>query len=182
MPLFLDSLLLGRSLAAEDAAQEAFLLVVRHRGRYQAGKPFSPWFYTILRNVCRGMHRGQSRQMKLMGEAAAQLQQQQAPGQSPELPSMHEMLAELDAADRAVLLLRVVEGMGFEEIAVAIGISKEAAKKRGQRALMRIRQSKLARQWYGAGSSPATGDGTEISPTGESPDGGRRSKEMRDGT
>jgi len=37
---------------AEDAVQEAFLRVIRGRDRYLPSKPFSSWFYTILRNLC----------------------------------------------------------------------------------------------------------------------------------
>jgi len=160
--------LLGRGLSAEDAAQEAFLLVVRHRRRYRPGKPFAPWFHTILRNVCRGMRRGRSRQAKLLAAAAAR-RQQQGVARPPELPSLAELLADLDADDRTVLLLRVVEGMAFEEIAAAMGISREAAKKRGQRALRRLRDSSTVRLWYGGAS--------RILPTGASPDGEDRNTE-----
>lgn len=42
---------------AEDAVQEAFLRVVRRRDRYLPAKPFSSWFYAILRNLCTDMLR-----------------------------------------------------------------------------------------------------------------------------
>ncbi|MCY2929173.1 MAG: sigma-70 family RNA polymerase sigma factor [Planctomycetota bacterium] len=132
--------LLPSGLAAEDAVQEAFLLVVRHRKRYRRGKSFSPWFYAILRNVCRGMCRGLGRQMKLLNQAAQRLRVESSGTPGPELPSLSELLAGLDEADRAVLTLRVVDGLGFEEIASALGIGHEAAKKRAQRALRRLRE------------------------------------------
>ena len=142
--------LLPAGLAAEDAAQEAFLLVVRNRGRYRVGKPFSPWFYAILRNVCRGLRRGQGRQAKLMAQAAERLRVASCGAPPPELPPLAEMLAGLDEQDRAVLTLRVADGLGFDEIASALGIGREAAKKRAQRALRRLRQV------FAAGTSPGT--------------------------
>lgn len=131
--------LLPSALGAEDAVQEAFLLVVRNRGRYRKGKSFSPWFYAILRNVCRGMRRSQGRQAKLLAGAASRLRESVG-APEPELPALAEMLAGLDEQDRAVLTLRVADGLGFEEIAAALGIGREAAKKRAQRALRRLRE------------------------------------------
>lgn len=138
--------LLPAGLGADDAVQEAFLLVVRHRKRYRRGKPFSPWFYTILRNVCRGMRRSQGRQAKLLSQAAERLRVESSGTPAPELPSLSELLAGLDDADRAVLTLRVVDGLGFEEIASALGIGHEAAKKRAQRALQRLREGTAGAQ------------------------------------
>ena len=158
--------LLSPGLAAEDAVQDAFLLVVRHRKRYRVGKRFSPWFYTILRNVCRGMRRGQGRQARLMSQAAERLRVESAGAPPPELPPLPELLAGLDAGDRAVLTLRVVDGLGFEEIAAAMGIGREAAKKRAQRALRRLRE----------GTGRPGGKAKDF-PTGASPDPRGRNKE-----
>ncbi len=36
-------------------------------------------------------------------------------------------------------MLRIVHGLGFRDVAAALGISEEAAKKRAQRALKRLR-------------------------------------------
>ncbi|MGH7444187.1 MAG: RNA polymerase sigma factor, partial [Longimicrobiales bacterium] len=38
---------------AEDVVQEAFARTWRQLGRYDATRPFAPWFFTILRNVAR---------------------------------------------------------------------------------------------------------------------------------
>ena len=38
-----------------------------------------------------------------------------------------------------MLVLRIVHGLGFRDVAAALGISEEAAKKRAQRALKRLR-------------------------------------------
>ena len=64
--------ILSDAALAEDAVQEAFLRVVRRRTRYLPGKPFSSWFYTILRRVCNDMLRRRARQAALVREVASQ--------------------------------------------------------------------------------------------------------------
>jgi DNA-directed RNA polymerase specialized sigma24 family protein len=49
------------------------------------------------------------------------------------------MMRALPPLERDVLVLRIVEGLSFAEIAAAVGISEEAAKKRSQRGLQRLR-------------------------------------------
>ena len=51
-----------------------------------------------------------------------------------------DLLARLPSKARAVLTLRIVHGLAFRDVAVALGISVEAAKKRAQRALRDLRK------------------------------------------
>ncbi|MBW3577906.1 MAG: hypothetical protein KY462_09250 [Actinobacteria bacterium] len=37
---------------AQDAVQDAFLVVVRHVGSLRAPEAFTPWLQRIVRNVC----------------------------------------------------------------------------------------------------------------------------------
>jgi RNA polymerase sigma factor (sigma-70 family) len=53
-----------------------------------------------------------------------------------EIPKLLDVLAN---HERDVLVLRIVHGLGFSDVAAALGISEEAAKKRAQRALKRLR-------------------------------------------
>jgi DNA-directed RNA polymerase specialized sigma24 family protein len=53
-----------------------------------------------------------------------------------EIPKLLDVLAH---NERDVLVLRIVHGLGFRDVAAALGISEEAAKKRAQRALRRLR-------------------------------------------
>ncbi|HUU93335.1 MAG TPA: sigma-70 family RNA polymerase sigma factor [Phycisphaerae bacterium] len=128
---------------AEDAVQEALLRVVRNRRRYDPARPFSRWFYTIVRNVCRDMLRRQARHAELVRQAAAQVETgSETPGD--DLPSAEGLLSQLPPGERNVLVLRVVSDMPFDEIGIALGISTEAAKKRAQRGLRRLRERRAA--------------------------------------
>ena len=133
--------ILRAEASAEDAVQEAFLRIVRNRRKYVPGKPFSSWFYTILRNICKDMLRHRDRQARLVREVAAWQAQRSSHRESQERQGTAEaFLAALPDKPRMVLTLRIVHGLGFAEIAAIVGISEEAAKKRAQRALRHLRE------------------------------------------
>lgn len=130
-------ILLDRTLA-EDAVQESFLRVIRKRDQYIPGSPFSCWFYAIVRNVCLDMLRKCNREREAIGQVAVSCRHG-SPG--ADLPQIQELLSVLARSDRDVLVLRIVHGLGFRDVGAALGISEEAAKKRAQRALRRLRAS-----------------------------------------
>ncbi len=134
--------ILGSIGAAEDAVQESFLRLVRARRAWRPGSVYRSWFYSILRNVCRDELR----------RCARPTQDPIQPG----LPAAHEpsaalelreqaaaaarAFAELPEGEREVLSLRVHGGLEFSQVAEAVGISTEAAKKRACRALELLRR------------------------------------------
>ncbi|HUT32631.1 MAG TPA: sigma-70 family RNA polymerase sigma factor [Planctomycetota bacterium] len=137
-------LLPDRALA-EDAVQEAFLRLVRRRERYDPTRPFAPWFYAILRNVCTDVLRRQARAAQAVQEAGHERARREG-GIAPSGEAL-ALLGQLGADDQAVLVLRVVQGLAFGEVAAALGISEEAAKKRAQRALRRLREAAREGEW-----------------------------------
>jgi RNA polymerase sigma factor (sigma-70 family) len=56
-----------------------------------------------------------------------------------DLSEIAKVLDGLARGERDVLVLRIVHGLAFRDVAAALGISEEAAKKRAQRALRRLR-------------------------------------------
>lgn len=135
--------LLGDVPSAEDAVQEAFVRVVRRRKTYDPALSFTPWFHTILRNVCRDVQRKRARQARHLHELAATASEPRGPHRSGE---WLDMLRALTAEDREVLALRLVQGLSFLEVADRLGCSVDAAKKRGQRALARLREAQRQAQ------------------------------------
>jgi len=130
--------ILSDNVLAEDAVQETFLRIVRCRQQYDPSKPFSFWFYTILRNICRDMLRQRTRHIKAISEIAAEsIPAIQKPAHVLEVK---DVLQSLPASEQAVLTLRIVHNLSFPDIAVVVGISVEAAKKRAQRGLRTLRQ------------------------------------------
>ena len=122
---------------AEDAVQETFIRLIEKRNQYTISYSFSPWFYVILRNVCIDMIRKRQRDRNF----ARKLYFEKVRGASFESRCEDlNLLKTLASRERQVLELRVVNSMSFKEIAAALGISEDAAKKRAQRGLRRLRE------------------------------------------
>jgi RNA polymerase sigma-70 factor (ECF subfamily) len=128
---------LGGLADPEDAVQEAFIRVVRYRGRFKTTRAFRPWFYAILRNVCIDMQRKALREAE---RDRAYAGQPQTAGPAPSaLQRVRALMERLTTEDASLLRLRYVDGLSFAEIAAALGCSLAAAKKRHQRVLSRLR-------------------------------------------
>lgn len=128
--------ILASESLAEDAVQETFLRLVRHPCRYDPGRPFSHWFYAVLRNACRDLMRRRSRRAEV--ERSAAVPEHTSPSDDSE--DLQLLLVRLPAEEKTVLILRLKGGLSFEEIGAFLGISLEAAKKRAQRGLQRLRE------------------------------------------
>jgi RNA polymerase sigma-70 factor (ECF subfamily) len=125
---------------AEDALQEAFLRIVRGAEKYQSSRPFATWFYTVLRNVCVDIIRSRSRQLAAVQEIATRTSPPAALVAEENAGIELDLLDALPRSERAVLMLRVVHEMSFAQVGAITGISEEAAKKRAQRGLARLRE------------------------------------------
>ncbi|MBN2314991.1 MAG: RNA polymerase sigma factor [Sedimentisphaerales bacterium] len=124
-------------VSAEDAVQEAFVRVIHKRRQYAPSRPFSYWFYAMLRNICIDMLRRRKREKEAVQHLTRRIQcyiRNEPPSDCVSL------LRTLPLHERSVLELRVVHSMTFEEIAIALDISTEAAKKRAQRGLRKLRK------------------------------------------
>ena len=130
--------LLENAVQAEDAVQETFLRVIRARRRYDPCRAFSTWFFTILRNVCIDMLRFRARHLHVMREIAENAAH--SPADQAVVAESPQLLSRLPKGERDVLFLRIVHDLQFRQIAAALGISTEAAKKRAQRGLRRLRR------------------------------------------
>jgi len=152
------------SSLAEDAVQTTLLRVVKQRHKYQPSRPFANWFYTILRNTCRDMLRHQSRQVRLVRQAATARTSptHHAPGGELETRDLLETLPEIS---REVLELRILHALAFRDIATALGISEEAAKKRAQRGLRILREAHSPRFDLGTNENSVTDVPKRVSET-----------------
>ena len=124
---------------AREMVQEAFLRVYRGLGAFQGGSSFFTWLYRIVTNLSIDL-------MRKPGRKDAELQDSQVP---PEEENDFAMVSRIDGADpldvlrrqeiagriqealdalpayhRGVILMREVEGLSYEEMALAMGVSK----------------------------------------------------------
>ena len=128
----------GSPAQAEDIAAETFVRVWTARDRVR-GATVKAYLFTIARNLHADGRRLESRQVELHDAFTD-------PGPGPELEaeSRQELAAVLAAlqqlpeVDRAALLMRAQDGMPYEEIAAALGLSLPAAKVKVHRARLRL--------------------------------------------
>ncbi|MCF7847999.1 MAG: sigma-70 family RNA polymerase sigma factor [Kiritimatiellales bacterium] len=128
---------LGRDDLAKDAVQETLIRIVRNRERYNRERPFAPWFYTILRNICTDFQRKEFRHRQKLEDYAEVMPRHEPTGHKKHI---RELLGKLPDADKEILVLRNYQGMPLAEIGDYYGISEEAAKKRAQRALAKLKK------------------------------------------
>lgn len=131
-----ESRIFDRSLA-QDAVQETFIRLVRERRKYD-GRKFSPWFYTILRNICTDFIRREMRHRRKVDELSAETPESAPPVRQG---NFEELVAALPPADREIMIYRYVQELSFQEIAELMNCSEDAAKKRSQRALQKLRET-----------------------------------------
>jgi RNA polymerase sigma-70 factor, ECF subfamily len=147
---------------AKDLAQEVFLRVFKARARYEPGAKFSTWLYTIANNVALNAKRDNSRRKEVQveayssGEHAVMPMERLAVASSGSMPARRMEKSEqaqivmkaidsLNDRQRMAILLSKFEGMGYADIAEAMGLSAQAVKSLLSRARVNL---KLALQPY----------------------------------
>ncbi|HPA19442.1 MAG TPA: sigma-70 family RNA polymerase sigma factor [Verrucomicrobiae bacterium] len=122
---------------AQDIVQEAFIRVFRERGRYDPTRSFAAWFYTILRNIATDAIRGRvryRRKLEILADGEAEV-----PPVGALALDCAALLSCLSGPERETLVYYHIHGMSLRQIAELLHISAEAAKKRVQRALKKLK-------------------------------------------
>jgi RNA polymerase sigma-70 factor (ECF subfamily) len=132
------------SADANDATAQVFAVAWRKIESMPPGSETLPWLYGVARNEVRTLRRSVRRiaglRTKLSGQASYP-----EPGpetvviRNSEQARLLEALAKLHPDDQEVLRLRAYEDLSFPEIAIVLGCSVDAAKKRSSRAIKRLR-------------------------------------------
>ena len=124
--------MLGNSEDARDAAQEVFLRVYKHLHKYDAQQEFSGWLYRIIINVCRdAVRKRKNNHSSFEAEMAAghlaefisNDNSESAAIKSEQHAIVIKALSTLTEKERAVIVLRDLEGLTTEEVAQILGSS-----------------------------------------------------------
>lgn len=132
---------------AEDAAQAVFVILARKAASVRKDASLAGWLFSVARNVSRRAKMAERRRWQKEQAAAMSMHSQIDPNAAWEQaePWINDALSALPDADRSAILLRYCEEYSFPEIAVALGTTEEAARKRVVRSLERVR-SNLAKR------------------------------------
>ncbi|MFE1595542.1 RNA polymerase sigma factor [Nocardia sp. NPDC058705] len=124
---------------AEDAAQEALIILYRKIGMLRASGALASWMFRIVRNEC-------LRRARLAGRITLQHNVAVASAEEEVLRRLEAgrvaaAVAALPADQRSVLIMRDIQGYSGRMVADALGLSTAAMKSRLHRARAAIQQA-----------------------------------------
>lgn len=133
--------LVGSKDDAEDLTQETFVRAHQALARFGARSSPQTWLLRICTNLCYDHLRQRQRQAPLP------LADLPPPADPAEHATRHEttrrllrVLDGLPPTDRTVLILHLLEGLSYTELAQVLGCTRPGAKMRTLRALRRLRE------------------------------------------
>jgi RNA polymerase sigma-70 factor, ECF subfamily len=166
---------------AMDIAQETFVRVHRYLPSFKGDSSFFTWTYRIAANLCldAGRKKGRTERMEFdeheaeieagMDPVSSALAGPQRQSLNSELKAkMDEALASLSENHRAILILREVDGLSYEELSKALGIRKGTVMSRLFHA--RLKMQKKLREYLGEDAPNEKGsddNGSDDAPGGD---------------
>ncbi len=133
------------SSEAEDLAQEVFLRALRSIASFAPGTNFRAWLLRIATNCfIDGARRRASRPEVSAGEPGLRVSAQENPSRAAEHQELEQAVSDavqaLPETERAVLVLRVYDGLSHREIARAVGKSEPTVRWHLHQARRRLRE------------------------------------------
>jgi RNA polymerase sigma-70 factor (ECF subfamily) len=135
--------MVGDRHRGEELFQEVFLSVWIKRRQYQYPRPFKPWLYAIALNKCRAWFRRRlSPPLPLDVEDAATADASPADAAiaTETAVLVNHAVTQLPHQQRAVVVLRIWEGLSYAQIAEVIGCSEPTARSHMHHGLAALRK------------------------------------------
>jgi len=138
--------LCGNPDNALDITQDTFIKVWHALPDWRPDARFETWLLRIARNACIDVLRRTHREPEPLPEDDALIDPAPSPLRQLEggrrIAQLEQLLTGLALAQREVLLLRELEGLSYQEIAVALEISEGTVKSRLARARSALLQAR----------------------------------------
>lgn len=127
---------------ADDLASETFAQAFEYRRRFDGRSPDArPWLYGIAHNLLRHHYRNEERALCAYARTGADPVQDPAEDAGrPPCPELADVLANLSAGERDVLLLVAWAELEYAEVAEALAIPVGTVRSRLNRARGRVRE------------------------------------------
>jgi len=125
---------------AEDVCQTVFTQLARTASKLAPATILTAWLYQVTRNAAIDVIRSEARRQAREQIALEMSQMNDTPASWTQIePLLDEAMESLDQPDRTAILLRYFESKSLKEVGEALGASEDAAQKRVQRAVERLR-------------------------------------------
>jgi len=124
---------------AHDLTQEIFVKLYRNLARYDAERPFEPWFWKLAANTTINYRR--KRVPTPTDQSADQATTGPESGFPAHDPALIDALAQLDPAYRLPILLHYYADLPLEQVAQSLSLTVPAIKSRLHRARALLRNS-----------------------------------------
>ena len=124
---------------AEEAAQEALIVLYRKIGTLRAAAALASWVFQIVRNEC--IRRARLALHRPIPAAMAEPSAEDAALARLEMQRIVDCVARLPAEQRSVLVLRDIQGLSGGATAQALGLSRAAMKSRLHRGRETVRSA-----------------------------------------
>ncbi len=149
---------------AEDATQEALIVLYRKIGTLSATAALASWMFQIVRNEC--IRRSRLAFHRSISAATAEPSAEDAALARLEIERIVDSIAALPAEQRAVLVLRDIQGQSGAATAQALGLSRAAMKSRLHRGREALHSQLSALKDTTSGSGDADGGGANAGARG----------------
>jgi RNA polymerase sigma factor (sigma-70 family) len=136
----------GDRATAEDVTQGVFIILARKANSIAPGAHLTAWLLKTTRYVAANAMRLAAIRRRHEQIAAEQVSEAWDEDDSAEehwraiAPLLDDAVAQLAASDRRIILLRFFEGRSLAEVGETVGISADAARKRIERAIGKLRR------------------------------------------
>ena len=141
--------LLGNSVEAEDAAQEAFIRAYTRLDTYDPSRKFSSWMLSIASHYCIDMLRRRRGNVMSVDELPPMVDLSMPKAMQPEqvviqgqvADEIQQLLDTLAPSYRTPVILRYWYDMSYKEIAETMGVTESTIKTRLHRARAQLAES-----------------------------------------
>lgn len=130
----------GDTDLASDAAQEVFMKVWEHLDSFRGDSSVSTWIYRITVNTCLVLLRKKSIKMEPLTENTPAITVENNVAEKEEkFAKMYSCIQKLEEINRMIILM-VLDGTGYNEIAQVTGFSEENVRVRIHRIKKQLSQ------------------------------------------
>jgi len=140
--------MMGNRHDAEDVAQEAFVRAYKGLGKFQKKAKFSSWLYQIALNLCKDHLKAKSRHARPTDDEQLANMDGNPKDQAPRIiiqdelsGKMREAINKLPVLYREAFVLRHLQGLEYEDVAVITTVPADTVRVRAYRAREMLRES-----------------------------------------